>query len=199
MKDLALLILRLTLGLFMAGHGTQKLFGWFKGPGLKGTAGFMEQLGMAPGRIWGPMAAFSESAGGTLTALGFLSPAGPLNIMAAMAVATRRAHWKLPLWATKGGAELPATNLAAAMALALSGPGRYSLDHVLGLRIPRWMNALMTLTTLAGVYAAVQRPELAEKVVTTTAARVPAVGDLIVENRPRQETREEAPQPTPTV
>ena len=92
MKDFALLILRLTLGLLMAGHGVQKLFGWFKGPGLQGTSGFMEMLGIRPGRVWGPMVAVGETAGGVLTALGFLFPLGPLNIMASMTVATRRVH-----------------------------------------------------------------------------------------------------------
>src|SRR5947208_12882341 len=109
MKDFGLLILRLTVGLFLVGHGVQKLFGWFSGPGLKGTSGFMESLGMAPGRIWGPVSAIGETSGGVLTVLGFLWPMGPLNIMGAMAVATRRAHWKLPLWANQGGAELAAT------------------------------------------------------------------------------------------
>jgi putative oxidoreductase len=189
MKNLGLLVLRLTLGTLMAGHGAQKLFGWFKGPGLHGTSGFMEMLGIKPGRIWGPTAAFGEFSGGVLTALGFLWPMGPLNIMAAMTVAARRAHWKLPLWASQGGAELPMTNIAAALVLATSGPGRYSLDRLFGIRIPRWMAALMTLTTVGAAYAAAQRPDLAERVVT----KVPVVGDLIVETRPvQQETPQEA-------
>jgi putative oxidoreductase len=61
MADFGLLFLRLTLGSLMAGHGAQKLFGWWKGPGLKGTQGFMENLGMKPGVVWGTLVAVGET------------------------------------------------------------------------------------------------------------------------------------------
>jgi putative oxidoreductase len=142
MKSLGLLILRLVVGTLLAGHGAQKLFGWFSGPGLKGTHGLMEILGPRPGKIWGTIAAVGELSGGALTALGLFQPIGPQNIAAAMSVAIRRVHWKLPIWASAGGAELPLTNLAVAWALILVGPGRYSLDRLLGIRLPRWFVAL---------------------------------------------------------
>lgn len=205
MKDLGLLILRLTVGLFMAGHGSQKLFGWFKGPGLQGTHGFMEQLGMRPGKIWGTMAAVGEFSGGTLTALGFLNPLGPLNIAAAMTVASRRVHWKLPLWAGQGGAELPMTNIAAALAIAMAGPGRYSLDRLFGIRVPRPIAFLATVATIAVTYAAVEQPEVAETLMNRateivngpTPAQSTDEPDLVVETVPRrQEAREPQTQPT---
>lgn len=164
MKHFALLVLRLTLGTFMAGHGAQKLFGWFKGPGLQGTSGFREKLRVKPGGFWGPIAAFGEFSGGVLTALGLLSPIGPQNIMSSMAVATRRVHWKTPLWASEGGAELPLTNLAAAAALALIGPGKFSLDRAFGIRLPRWLVALTWLNHVAVTAAAIFRPHIVTEI-----------------------------------
>src|SRR5947209_18965135 len=131
MADFGLLVLRLTLGSLMAGHGAQKLLGWWKGPGLTGTHGMMEHLGMRPPKVWGSLVAVGETSGGLLTILGFLNPLGPLNIISSMTVAIRRVHWKVPVWASAGGAELAATNPAGAVVLALSGPGPYSLDSAL--------------------------------------------------------------------
>ena len=62
--DAGLLLARLTLGLLMAAHGSQKLFGWFGGYGLTGTAGFFEALGFRPGRLFAALAAGTEVAAG---------------------------------------------------------------------------------------------------------------------------------------
>jgi putative oxidoreductase len=60
MASLAVLVLRLALGFFMAGHGSQKLFGWFGGPGLQNTSGWMESTGLRSGHPWALMAGLSE-------------------------------------------------------------------------------------------------------------------------------------------
>jgi putative oxidoreductase len=158
-KGIGLLFLRLIGGALVAGHGAQKLFGWFEGPGLEGTRNFVENLGIKPGTVWGPLAGLAEFGGGTLTALGFLNPLGPLGVIAAMTTATFTAHKGKPIWAGKGGAELPLTNIAIAVAVALEGPGRYSLDHTLGIRLPRWLTTLAVLATATGLLAAL-RPDL---------------------------------------
>ena len=137
MSDVGLLILRLVNGGLLAGHGSQKLFGWFSGPGLKGVAAWLESMGLKPGTPWATAASVSEFGGGVLTTLGFLHPLGPLGTMGAMIMATAKAHWGKPIWVTEGGAELPVTNMATALALTLTGPGRFSLDYVLGIRLPR--------------------------------------------------------------
>jgi putative oxidoreductase len=142
MVNLAALILRLVLGGLLAGHGAQKLFGSFSGPGLEGTSGFMEMLGLKPGRPWAYLAGLSEFGGGVLTLLGFLNPLGPLGVVGSMAMAARTAHKDKPIWVTEGGAELPLTNMAAATALILNGPGKWSLDRALGLSLPRWLAPL---------------------------------------------------------
>jgi putative oxidoreductase len=137
LSDLGLLILRLTVGGLLIGHGSQKLFGWFSGPGLKGAGSWFESLGLKPGTAWATAASASEFGGGMLTSLGFLHPLGPLGTMGAMIMATAKAHWGKPIWVTQGGAELPVTNIATALALTLIGPGRFSLDQALGIRMPR--------------------------------------------------------------
>jgi putative oxidoreductase len=132
-------IVRLAQGSLMAGHGAQKLFGSFGGPGLEGTSGFMEMLGMRPGRPWAYLAGLSEFGGGVLTALGLFNPLGPLGVIGSMAMATRKAHWGKPIWVTEGGAELPVLNIAVSTALMIREPDAYSLDRVLGIRLPRWV------------------------------------------------------------
>jgi putative oxidoreductase len=137
MTDLGLLILRLAVGGLLVGHGSQKLFGWFSGPGLKGLAGWLESLGLKPGTPWAMAASASEFGGGLLTTLGFLHPLGPLGTMGSMIMATVKAHWGKPIWVSQGGAELPVVNMATALALTLTGPGRFSLDRLFGIRLPR--------------------------------------------------------------
>jgi len=137
MRDTGLLVLRLITGGLIAGHGALKLFDWFGGSGLKGTAAIFESIGLKPGTPWAIAASTSEFGGGVLNALGFLHPLGPMGTIGAMVMATAKAHWGKPIWATKGGAELPLTNIASAFALTLTGPGRFSLDRLFGIRLPR--------------------------------------------------------------
>jgi putative oxidoreductase len=142
LNESAPFIVRLAQGSLMAGHGAQKLFGSFGGPGLEGTSGFMEMLGMRPGRPWAYLAGLSEFGGGLLTALGLLNPLGQLGVIASMSMATRKAHWGKPIWVTEGGAELPLLNIAVSTALMIREPDRYSLDRLLGIRLPRWVGPL---------------------------------------------------------
>ena len=163
-SGLAALILRVALGGLLAGHGSQKAFGWFNGPGLEGTSGFMEMLGLRPGRLWGTLTALSELGGGVLTVLGLLHPLGPLGVIGSMSIATTKAHWGKPIWVTEGGAELPVTNIAVATALMLNGPGKYSLDRVLGIRLPGWVAPLGLVGVLIMVlYAGIGAPSAPEE------------------------------------
>ena len=160
MNDLAALVVRLVQGSLLAGHGAQKLFGSFGGHGLEGTSGFMEMLGLRPGRPWALLAGLSEFGGGVLTAVGLLNPLGPIGVIASMSMATAKAHWGKPIWGTEGGAELPVTNTAISTALLLSGPGKYSLDRALGIRLPAWVGPLgLVVIILTVLYAGVGAPE----------------------------------------
>lgn len=154
MGHLAALVLRTVLGGLLAGHGAQKLFGSFNGPGIEGTSGFMEMLGLKPGKPWAVLAGLSEFGGGVLTLLGLFNPIGPLSVIGAMSMATVTAHKGKPIWVTEGGAELPVMNIATATALMLNGPDRFSLDRALGIRLPRWLAPLGLVAVLITVFYA---------------------------------------------
>jgi putative oxidoreductase len=128
-----LLLLRVALGLLMAAHGSQKLLGWFGGHGLAAVSGMFESMGFRPGRLLATAASLSEVGGGLLMALGFLGPVGPALVLAVMIVAAISVHWPNGLFAMSNGIEVPLLYAAGATALALTGPGAYSLDALLGL------------------------------------------------------------------
>ena len=131
--SIGLLALRLVIGLAIAAHGSQKLFGWFGGHGIGGTGGFFEMLGFRPGRAFAFAAGASELAGGLLIALGFLGPVGPALMLSVMIVAALTVHWKNGFFAQSNGIEVTALFAVGAVALAFTGFGQYSLDAVTGL------------------------------------------------------------------
>src|SRR5437764_14776258 len=99
--NLGLFILRLVIGLLFVGHGAQKLFGAFGGHGLKGTAGFFEQIGLKPGHIHATSAGILEFGGGLLIALGLFTPIGSAALIAVMAAALVTVHWVKGAWLTE--------------------------------------------------------------------------------------------------
>jgi putative oxidoreductase len=131
--SIAFLIVRLILGLGLAAHGTQKLFGWFGGAGVAGTGGFFEGLGFRPGRLFALMAGLGETVGGLLTVLGLGGALGPVLIVIVMLVAIGSVHYTKGFFIMGGGWELNAAYIAAAIAVAFAGNGDYSLDNALGL------------------------------------------------------------------
>ena len=130
--DLGLLIVRFVVGLTLAAHGAQKLFGWFGGYGLDGTGQFMEQLGFHPGRRHAALAGLTETGGGVLLALGLLTPLGAALVGSVMLVATATVHFKNGFFAAGGGYEYNLVLAAAAVSIAFTGPGAFSLDALLG-------------------------------------------------------------------
>src|ERR1700682_4956432 len=131
-----LLILRLVVGLTMAAHGSQKLFGWWGGPGMSNWTQSVHRLRIRPAQPWAWVAALSEFGGGLLLALGLLSPLGSLAIIGAMVVAIATVHLSKGFWAGKGGFEFNLALITGAAALAFTGPGPYSIDNALGLHLP---------------------------------------------------------------
>jgi putative oxidoreductase len=128
-----LLLARLVFGVLMVAHGGQKLFGWLGGYGIAGTAGFFEQLGFRPGKLFVITASLSEVVSGILIALGLFGPVGPALLLSVMIVAAVSVHWGHGLFAGTNGIEVPLLYAAGAVALALTGPGPFSLDAVLGI------------------------------------------------------------------
>src|SRR4051812_1538078 len=122
------LLLRLAVGGFFIGHGTQKLFGWFGGDGLTATADQFEQLGLKPGRVHAPAAGAAEAGGGALLMTGLGTPVAAATLTATMLTAIRTVHFKNGPWITNGGYEYNAVLIAVVVALAELGPGPISLD-----------------------------------------------------------------------
>ncbi|HKR08121.1 MAG TPA: DoxX family protein [Gemmatimonadaceae bacterium] len=145
--DLGLLIIRVVFGLIFAAHGAQKLFGWFGGYGIAGTAGWLESTGYRPGKLFATVLGLTEFTAGLLLALGLLGPVGPALMIAVMIVAMVTVHWKNAFFVGTNGIEHPLMFTAAAIGLALIGPGRYSLDYALNLQ--RWETPGITWIVLA--------------------------------------------------
>jgi putative oxidoreductase len=150
---IARLLLRLIVGGFFVGHGTQKLFGWFGGGGLEATAQGFEHLGMRPGRRNAIAAGVAEAGGGAALALGLATPLAASTLTATMLTAINRVHLKNGPWAANGGYEYNVVLIAAVIALTDIGPGEISIDAALGRERsgPRWALAAV----LAGVTGAV--------------------------------------------
>ena len=149
--DAGLLLARVVLGLLMAAHGSQKLFGWFGGYGIAGTGGYFESLGFRPGRLFAAAAGGTEFIGGLLVAFGLLGPLGPAMIIATMVVAIATVHWAHGVFAQNNGYELPLLYSVVAAALALIGYGAYSVDAALQLTwSPEVIWAVLALGLIGG-------------------------------------------------
>jgi putative oxidoreductase len=143
-RTLTLLAGRTVLGGYLAAHGAQKLVGAFDGPGIEAAAAGFEHLGLKPGAVFARLAAISEITGGLLTAAGAASPLGPVMIAGAMAVASATHRANGP-FAAKGGYELALTNAAAAVAFGAAGPGRLSVDGLIGRPLPSSWTRLLSV------------------------------------------------------
>lgn len=149
--ETGLLILRAVVGLTLAAHGAQKLFGWFGGPGLTGTGQFFDQLGFRPGRLQAAQAGTAELVGGLFLAVGLLTPVAAAAAIAVMFVAGVSVHVKNGFFVSSGGYEYTLMLGGAALALAFTGPGALSLDRALGITLSGDAWGLAALVTgLAG-------------------------------------------------
>ncbi|GAA4845144.1 DoxX family protein [Paenibacillus vulneris] len=128
---LGLLIVRLVVGLTFAGHGAQKLFGWFGGYGPKGTGGWMESVGIKPGVLMAVLSGLMELIGGLLFAAGLFTEVGAALIVLTMLGAIVKVHGKNGYWATSNGYEYNLMLIAVAVGVALIGAGAYSLDALI--------------------------------------------------------------------
>jgi putative oxidoreductase len=166
------LLLRLTIGGLFAGHGLQKLAGWFGGHGPEGTGAFFEQVGLRPGRAQAVAAGAAELGGGTLLALGLATPMAAATLTAVMANAVRHVHGAKGPWNQDGGWELHAIVVAALALLAETGPGPLSLDAALGVELRGTPAALAALA--AGAAGAVAAPRFVAALAEGRSAGTPA-------------------------
>jgi len=145
---IGVLILRVVVGLLFAGHGAQKLFGWFGGQGLAGHTAFMERLRLRPARFWALVSALGEFLGGLGFAAGLLTPLAAAALIGAMLVAIVRVNWVNGLWNANGGVEWPLVLATVAFVVGLTGPGTYSLDQALGIALPEPLTYLAALLVM---------------------------------------------------
>ncbi|MEU6390355.1 DoxX family protein [Streptomyces sp. NPDC046939] len=175
--DLGLLALRVGTGGVLAAHGAQKLLGWFGGGGVSGTAQAMDAMGYSPAKASALAAGLGEAGGGTLLALGLATPLGGAAAAGTMAGAAA-VHAPNGFFAMEGGYEYPAFLGFVAAGLAVTGAGRYSLDHALGHVLDRhWMvpAALVgaAAATLAVVGSRSKRAQAARTAQETQGAQDP--------------------------
>ena len=134
--DLALLVLRVAVGVVVFAHGAMKL-GWVgKGGSPAGTAGWLTSIGIRPGLFWAWVVILAEAGGGVLMILGLGGPIGPGIVAGDLVVAIIVVHLPKGFWAAQGGWEFIAPIAAGAFAVALVGNGRWSVDGALGLSYP---------------------------------------------------------------
>jgi putative oxidoreductase len=157
--DIGILLLRSVVGLTLAAHGAQKLFGWFNGPGLAGAARGLEHLGFHPGRRHAAMAGAVEIIGGLLLALGLFTPIAAAIVLSVMVVAAVSAHVKQGFFITNGGYEYNAVLGIAGLAVAFIGPGRLSADAWLGVVVNGfgWGAAALAVALVGAMVQLAQR------------------------------------------
>lgn len=149
--DGGLLLIRVVLGGIMAAHGAQKLFGWFGGFGLSGTAGWLESMGFRQARLHATVNGLAEFGGGLFLALGLLTPLGAAAVTGVMFVAIATVHWRNGFFNTSGGYEFNLLIAATSIALAMTGPGTISIDNLAGWNLagPAWGLAVLGISAAA--------------------------------------------------
>ena len=167
--ETGLLIIRVVVGLSLFAHGAQKLFGAFGGPGIAGTGGFFESLGLRPGKLFATLAGLAETGGGLGLALGLLTPFSAAGILATMLVAIVKVHIEKGFFVQNGGYEYPLVLAAVAAGLAFAGPGSISLDALAGLPFAgvKWGLIALGLGVLGALPALAARPAESSRRATT--------------------------------
>ena len=131
------LALRIPVGIIFAAHGAQKLFGWFGGYGLEGTAGCMDSIGLSPGMLMALLAGAAEFFGGLALIVGLLTRPAAAALAVAMLVAIFAVHFQNGLFMANNGYEFGLALLAASVSLLFSGAGKFSIDNLLSGKLSR--------------------------------------------------------------
>jgi putative oxidoreductase len=152
--DLAMLLLRLGVGLTFAAHGAQKAFGLWGGPGLKGWQGAIASMGFRPVWAFAAISMLAELAGGLMLAAGLLTPAVAAIVVAQSIVIIFTVHWKNGFFNTKGGFEYPLLLGLGAAAVGIAGPGLNSLDNLIKLDPSNTVRGVLLVAGVVGGFAA---------------------------------------------
>jgi putative oxidoreductase len=158
--DLALLVLRVAVGLVFAAHGAQKAFGWWSGPGFAGWRSAMERMNLRPAGLWATLSMGVELVGGLLFAAGLFTPFAAAALIAQSIVIIGQVHWQNGFFNTKGGYEFPLTLGVAAAAILLAGAGAYALDATFGLDYPIEVRIGLAIVAVIGAAIALATPRV---------------------------------------
>lgn len=120
--------LRVGAGVIFAAHGAQKLFGWFGGYGLEGTAGWMDSIGLGPGILMATLAGSAEFFGGLALIAGAAVRPVAIALAVTMLVAIFSVHISNGLFMSNNGFEFGLALLVVMVALVIRGAGSASLD-----------------------------------------------------------------------
>jgi putative oxidoreductase len=159
------LVARIAIGGLFAGHGTQKLFGWWGGPGIEGASQMMGKLELHPPKRNAVAAGASETAAGVLLALGALTPLAASLVTSTMITAIRKVHGQNGPWNMQKGYEYNLVLIAAAAALVDCGPGAPSVDRALGIEAKgtRWALASLAAGAAGSTLAIEAGRRMAER------------------------------------
>ena len=127
--------IRIGAGIIFVAHGAQKLFGWFGGYGLEGTAGWMTSIGLEPGWLMAALAGGAEFFGGLLLLLGLLVRPAGIVLAFTMLVAAIMVHLGNGLFMANNGYEYALALLVISVTLSIRGAGSFSLDRILQARL----------------------------------------------------------------
>jgi putative oxidoreductase len=162
-----LLIIRVLVGTVMFAHGAQKLFGWFGGSGIRATGEGFATLGYRPGALMAAFAGIGEAGGGVLLALGLAMPLAVAAIVGVMTNAILSVHIRKGFFNQNGGFEFPLTLGGTAIGLGIAGPGRFSMDSLIGWHLSglAWglAGAIAGVVVASLVYASKARPARMER------------------------------------
>lgn len=171
MAAAGLLILRVVIGVIMIGHGAQKAFGWWGGPGIAGWTSAMTRMRIRPPWAWAYVSMLGELGGGILLILGLLTPLACAAIAGSMLVAIYLVHLPRGFWVSKGGYEFNLSILGAVIALALIGPGAASVDVALRINVSQPVVLIvLAIAVIAGVGTALVTRTAAAEVTKPEAA-----------------------------
>ena len=158
--DVALLFLRMGVGLIFAVHGAQKVFGWWDGPGFEGWKAVMVRLGFKPAPAWAALSAFAELGGGLMLVFGLLTPLAATLAIGQSVVIIGASHWKHGFFNRNNGFEFPLALASGFAAVLLAGPGAVSLDAVIGFDLAPEVRAGLFVLAIVGGLASLALPSL---------------------------------------
>ncbi len=164
--DAGLAILRVFVGLLVAAHGAQKLFGWFGGGGVDGTAEMFGSIGYRPKREMALLGGATEFVAGLLLAAGLFTAIAAMALIGQFLNVIVAVHLRNGLWNTKRGFEFPLTLAVSSAIFALTGPGEWSLDHAIGWSfggLGWFITALLGGLVAGGLVLGSRRPEPASE------------------------------------